>query len=118
MPGGPGKRLRGRGGSANGTIHVQKIEVGRDYGDRLEVLNGLNEGDTIVQNPGDVVHEGMKVEIARLGCIRSALTFSLRTMRYGRSRFMAIVMLNITTSDPSSPAAAAPKDLGRALSFL
>lgn len=46
----------------NGTIHVQKIQVGRDYGDRLEVLNGLNEGDTIIQNPGDVVHEGMKVE--------------------------------------------------------
>jgi RND family efflux transporter MFP subunit len=51
----------------DGTIHVQKIEVGRDYGDRLEVLNGLNEGDTVVQNPGDVVHEGMKVEIAASG---------------------------------------------------
>jgi RND family efflux transporter MFP subunit len=48
-----------------GTIHVQKIQVGRDYGDRLEVLNGLNEGDTVVQNPGDVVRDGMKVEIAR-----------------------------------------------------
>jgi RND family efflux transporter MFP subunit len=46
----------------DGTIHVQKIEVGRDYGDRLEVLNGLVEGDTIIQNPGDAVREGMKVE--------------------------------------------------------
>ena len=51
----------------NGTVHVQKIQVGRDYGDRLEVLNGLNEGDTVVQNPGDVVREGMKVEIAGSG---------------------------------------------------
>ena len=33
------------------TVHLQKIEVGRDYGDRLEVLNGLSEGDTIVSNP-------------------------------------------------------------------
>jgi multidrug efflux pump subunit AcrA (membrane-fusion protein) len=49
----------------NGTIHVQKIEVGRDYGDRLEVLNGLNEGDTVIQNPGDVVREGMKVDAIR-----------------------------------------------------
>jgi hypothetical protein len=39
-------------------------------------------------------------------------------MRYDRSRFMAIVMLNSITSDPSSPAAATPKDLGRPLSFL
>jgi RND family efflux transporter MFP subunit len=46
----------------DGTVHVQKIEVGRDYGDRLEVLNGLKEGDMVVQNPGDVVREGLKVE--------------------------------------------------------
>jgi multidrug efflux pump subunit AcrA (membrane-fusion protein) len=51
----------------NGTVHVQKIQVGRDYGDRLEVLDGLSEGDTVVQNPGDIVHEGMKVEPVRSG---------------------------------------------------
>ncbi|MGA2715610.1 MAG: efflux RND transporter periplasmic adaptor subunit [Bryobacteraceae bacterium] len=48
---------------ADRTLHIQKIEVGRDYGDRIEVLNGLNEGDTIVSNPGDVAREGLKVEI-------------------------------------------------------
>jgi RND family efflux transporter MFP subunit len=46
----------------DGTVHIQKIEIGRDYGDRLEVLNGLKEGDSVIQNPGDVVHEGMKVD--------------------------------------------------------
>jgi RND family efflux transporter MFP subunit len=44
------------------TVHFQKIEVGRDYGDRLEVLNGLQEGDTIIPKPGDTVREGVKVE--------------------------------------------------------
>jgi RND family efflux transporter MFP subunit len=43
------------------TVHFQKIEVGRDYGDRLEVINGLEEGDTIIANPSDVVREGVKV---------------------------------------------------------
>ena len=43
-------------------VHVQKIEVGRDYGDRLEVLNGLHDGDSIIANPGDVVSEGVEVE--------------------------------------------------------
>ena len=43
------------------TVHLQKIEVGRDYGDRLEVLSGLKEGDTIIPNPGDVAREGLKV---------------------------------------------------------
>lgn len=46
----------------NGMVHVQKIQVGRDYGDRLEVVNGLNEGDSVIQNPGDVIRDGMKVE--------------------------------------------------------
>ena len=44
------------------TVHLQKISVGRDYGDRLEVISGLREGDTIVLNPGDLAREGVKVE--------------------------------------------------------
>jgi RND family efflux transporter MFP subunit len=44
------------------TVHLQKIGVGRDYGDRVEVLKGLNEGETIVSNPGDVVREDLKVD--------------------------------------------------------
>jgi RND family efflux transporter MFP subunit len=44
------------------TVHLQKIEVGRDYGDRLEVVNGLNEGDTIIPNPADIAREGLKIE--------------------------------------------------------
>jgi RND family efflux transporter MFP subunit len=47
----------------DGSVHVQKIQIGRDYGDRIEVLSGLQEGDTVIQNPGDVVREGMKVEV-------------------------------------------------------
>jgi RND family efflux transporter MFP subunit len=42
------------------TVHIQKIEVGRDYGDRLEVT-GLRYGDLIVANPGDAAREGAKV---------------------------------------------------------
>jgi len=44
------------------TVHLQKIEVGRDYGDRLEVLSGLREGDTIIPNPGETAREGAKVD--------------------------------------------------------
>ena len=43
------------------TVHLQKIEVGRDYGDRLEVIDGLHEGDTIIPNPGDLAHEGAEI---------------------------------------------------------
>jgi len=43
------------------TVHMANIEVGRDYGDRLEVLGGLQEDDTIIPNPGDFATEGLKV---------------------------------------------------------
>jgi RND family efflux transporter MFP subunit len=47
------------------TVHMQKIEVGRDYGDRLEVMGGLQEGDWIIPNPGDAAREGLKVQPSR-----------------------------------------------------
>ncbi len=43
------------------TIHLQKITVGRDYGDRLEVLAGIDEGATIVAVAGDAAREGAKI---------------------------------------------------------
>jgi RND family efflux transporter MFP subunit len=44
------------------TIHLQPLVVGRDFGDRIEVLSGLEEGDAIIPNPGDIVREGLKVD--------------------------------------------------------
>lgn len=43
------------------TVHLQKIAIGRDYGDRVEVSSGLQPGQTVVVNGGDVVREGLKV---------------------------------------------------------
>src|SRR6185437_258559 len=59
--------IRGNGSEvavvrADHRIHLQKIDAGRDYGDRLEVMSGLHEGDSIVANPGDVLNEGTQVE--------------------------------------------------------
>jgi RND family efflux transporter MFP subunit len=44
------------------TVHYQPVEVGRDYGDKLEIVSGLSDGDTIIPRPGDAVREGVKVE--------------------------------------------------------
>ena len=43
-------------------VHLQKIAVGRDYGDSIEVTGGLSEGQVIIANPGDVVREGSQVQ--------------------------------------------------------
>src|SRR5579864_5473228 len=44
------------------TIHFQKIQVGRDYGDKLEIVSGLQPGDLVIANPSDTVREGVKVD--------------------------------------------------------
>ena len=43
------------------TVHLQKITVGRDYGDRVEILQGVEEGATIVAVPGDSAREGATI---------------------------------------------------------
>ncbi len=43
------------------TVHYQEITVGRDRGDRIEVLSGLTEGQRVIVNPNDSVQEGVKV---------------------------------------------------------
>jgi RND family efflux transporter MFP subunit len=47
---------------ADHTVHMQKIEIGRDFGARLEVLAGLTDGDLIIPNPGELAREGTKVD--------------------------------------------------------
>jgi len=43
------------------TIHLQKVTVGRDYGDRLEILGGVEPGTTIIAVAGDMAREGAKI---------------------------------------------------------
>lgn len=42
-------------------VHFRRLQLGRDYGDKLEVLSGLVAGQQVVVNPGDTVQEGAKV---------------------------------------------------------
>jgi RND family efflux transporter MFP subunit len=43
-------------------VHYQIVQLGRDYGDRVEVLEGLRQGDRLVINPGDAIREKTKVK--------------------------------------------------------
>ena len=45
----------------DGRVHFQKIALGRDYGDRIEILSGLSAGQNVVINPGDTVRDGARV---------------------------------------------------------
>jgi membrane fusion protein, multidrug efflux system len=44
-------------------VHLKPITIGRDFGTRVEILNGLDRGDQIVVNPADSLQEGQAVNI-------------------------------------------------------
>ena len=46
---------------SNNVVRFRQVTVGRDYGDRIEVLSGLSEGERAIVNPNDTVQEGVKV---------------------------------------------------------
>jgi RND family efflux transporter MFP subunit len=46
----------------DGRVHFELIQLGRDFGNRLEVLSGLEEGQQVVVNPSDAIREGAKVK--------------------------------------------------------
>jgi multidrug efflux pump subunit AcrA (membrane-fusion protein) len=48
-------------------VHLQKVQIGRDYGTETEIASGLRAGDITVQNPGDEVREGAIVLPAKTG---------------------------------------------------
>ena len=64
---GPQVALLGEGNR----VHYQKIQLGRDFGDRVEVLSGLEEGQRLVINPGDAVREGGKIDPVLLNAGKS-----------------------------------------------
>jgi multidrug efflux pump subunit AcrA (membrane-fusion protein) len=43
-------------------IHLQTVQIGRDYGPQTEIVAGLGEGEWVVVNPGDEVREGNLVK--------------------------------------------------------
>lgn len=46
---------------ADNKIAVRKVKIGRDYGDHLEILDGLPDGSQLVVHPPSALHEGSVV---------------------------------------------------------
>jgi RND family efflux transporter MFP subunit len=47
----------------NGTVHMQKIAIARDFGASVEVHEGVKVGDQVVRNPSVDLADGAKVSV-------------------------------------------------------
>jgi multidrug efflux pump subunit AcrA (membrane-fusion protein) len=45
-------------------IHYQLVQIGRDFGNEIEITSGLQGGELVVINPSDDVREGAEVKLA------------------------------------------------------
>lgn len=44
--------------SEGGKVAFRSVQLGRDFGDRLEVLSGLTESDRVIDNPPETLQQG------------------------------------------------------------
>jgi RND family efflux transporter MFP subunit len=44
-------------------VQMRRINPGRDYGSRMEVMSGVSEGEILVVNPTDEIREGVQVQV-------------------------------------------------------
>lgn len=58
--------LRAVSVDADHKTHLKPLQIGRDYGVTLEVLQGLSPNDWIVVNPADSLDEGQQVNVKEL----------------------------------------------------
>ena len=51
----------------NGTVHMRPVQIGRNLGPTIEVLEGVSTSDRLVLNPPDSLAEGDQVTISAAG---------------------------------------------------
>jgi hypothetical protein len=50
---------------ADGKVHFKTVRVGNDFGNEVEVLDGLSLNDLVIMNPTDAVREGVEVDVQK-----------------------------------------------------
>ena len=49
--------------SENQIVHSRVINLGRDLGDRIEIVSGIDPDDSLVANPTDSLRDGTEVKV-------------------------------------------------------
>ena len=49
--------------NSNNVVELRKVQVGRDFGQMIEITGGVTPADRIITNPSDSLVGGIKVQI-------------------------------------------------------
>jgi multidrug efflux pump subunit AcrA (membrane-fusion protein) len=50
---------------SDNVVHLKDIKIGRDFGTKLEVVDGLQTSDAVILNPSDSLSDGLKVQLEK-----------------------------------------------------
>jgi RND family efflux transporter MFP subunit len=53
--------------NAQGRVEIRKITIHKDFGDKLEISQGLSPSDQVIVNPSDSLSDGMRVKVVEPG---------------------------------------------------
>ncbi len=51
--------------NSNGVVELQKVQIGRDFGQSVEITGGVTSADHVITNPSDSLVSGIKVQVAQ-----------------------------------------------------
>jgi RND family efflux transporter MFP subunit len=63
----------------DGKVELRNITINRDFGDKLEVSEGLSTSDQVILNPSDSLTDGMSVRITEPGSLQPSSTSGTTT---------------------------------------
>jgi RND family efflux transporter MFP subunit len=49
---------------SDNVVHLKDIKIGRDFGTKIEVVSGIDQGDNVIVNPSDSLGDGQKVQVS------------------------------------------------------
>jgi hypothetical protein len=49
--------------SGQNRVELRKVTLGRDFGNRVEILGGISQPDAVIANPPDYLVDGMPVAV-------------------------------------------------------
>jgi RND family efflux transporter MFP subunit len=71
---------------ADGRVHIQDVQLGRDLGTSVEVVSGLAPTDSVIENPSDSITDGTLVSVQQPRPDRADRHLCSRPRRLCRSR--------------------------------
>jgi RND family efflux transporter MFP subunit len=69
----------------DGKVELRNITINRDFGDKLEVSEGLATSDQVILNPSDSLTDGMSVRITEPGSLQASSTSGTTTAERTRT---------------------------------